>query len=83
MDVRTIEPHYQWQNKAENMIKIIDVVQPQDVPFGIILWYIAKIIPTLLEQDQFVMQISHVNPDMDFPLVHSIEDRSQYYNIKF
>ena len=46
---RTIDPHYQWQNKAENMIKIIDVVQPPDVPFGIILWYIAKIIPTLLE----------------------------------
>ena len=28
------------------------------------------------------MQISHVYFDLDFPFVRSIEDRSQYYNIK-
>ena len=27
----------------------------QDAPFGLILWYIVKTIPTLLEWDQFVM----------------------------
>ena len=36
-----------------------------------------------MEQDQFVMQRSHENIDLDSPLVRSIKDRSHYYNIKF
>ena len=40
------------------------VVQPNISPFNLIIRYIKKIIPTLQEQDQFVMYISHVYFDL-------------------
>ena len=49
----------------------------------VILQYRAKQIPTLQEQEQFVIQSSYVFFVM-FPLfVRWIEDRSRYYKIKF
>ena len=55
----------------------------QYAPFDLILWYIAKTIPTLLEYDQFVMQISHAFFDLFFTFVRSTKDRSNYYNTIF
>ena len=37
------------------MISDIGHGPAQDVPFELILWYIAKTIPTLLEYDQYIM----------------------------
>ena len=55
----------------------------QDAPFDLILWYIAKTIPTFKEQDQFVIWSSHVFFNLLLLFVRLIKDRSQYYKISF
>ena len=55
----------------------------QDVSFGLILWYISKTIPDLLEYEQFVIYSSYVFFDLFLLFGCWIEDRSNYYKINF
>ena len=55
----------------------------QDVSFGLILWYISKTIPDLLEYEQFVIYSSYVFFDLFILFECWIEDRSNYYKINF